>query len=212
MGEKTRGDRCVHAEQTRDKGAKPVPQQNSMIVMMGGEPELALLYEMPRYFAREFGWDRHDYEVRQANPEEDAPYLVICLGEMSLRNLVWNNPHEIFPDISVGVIPWTLDWSTVYDPPPFQAWIRLVGLPYNAWNNDSLRKVTTGLGTITAILPYGRQACHFRHITLRLACENPGGISRYAKYHEGGRARRVRITLLQWRERQAGPYPLDPNN
>lgn len=99
----------------------------------------------------------------------------------------------------------------VYEPEPYQAWIRLWDLPFQAWNTDDLRTVTTGVGRITAVLPHGRRAGHFRHVTIRVACGDPEEISRFLMYHENGHARRVRVQILHWREWQQGPYPLQQN-
>lgn len=86
-----------------------------------------------------------------------------------------------------------------------------MGLPFNLWNNEDIKKVSTRLGRITGVLPHGRQAGHFRYVTIRVACEDPEGMPRFLKLHQGPRSRRVRVILLQWRPWQEGPYPLGPD-
>lgn len=71
-----------------------------------------------------------------------------------------------------------------------------------------MKKVTTKLGRITAVMPYGRQAGHFHHVTLRLTCEDPARFDRFLLFHDGPRVTRVRVILLHWRQWQEGVYPL----
>lgn len=185
--------------------------QTGMIMMVEGEasPELAL--EIPQYFAREFGWSSQDYEVYQNSPDDDAPLLVICPGENCLRNLVYHSPHTIREGVQIGVVDWAPEWNLGFDPLPYQAWIRLVNMPFQAWNEDGIRQVTTGIGKVTGVIPYGRPARHFQHITVRIACKHPRSIPLNARYLEGRRSRRVRVVILQWRHWEQGPYPLHPD-
>ena len=85
-------------------------------------------------------------------------------------------------------------------------------LPLQAWNTIDLRKVTTEIGHITAIIPYGRPAGHYRHIILRVSCEDPADIPMHIKYHEGDLATRVRVRLLSSRDYEPGPFPLHIHN
>lgn len=183
-------------------------RHTGMVVMTQGPATALHPAQIARRLARRFGWNPQTYEVHRGNPNDDAPFVLICPREDFLRQVVWNSPYMIQPGVEFGVIPWNRDWNLAYDPPPFQAWIRLVNLPYQAWNIDDLRKVTTKLGKITAVLPYGRQAGHFRHITLRINCEDPQEIPKNLKYREGSRAARVRVILLHSRQWEDSPYPL----
>lgn len=183
--------------------------RTGMVVMIQGQPTPDIPRILARRLVQEVGWQPRDYEIMAGNEEDqEAPFLVTCLGENHLRDVVWNSPYTIRPGVQVGVIPWDLEWHTHYDPPPFQAWVKLRGLPYAAWNDPDIRKVGIQLGKVTGIQPYGRQVGHFRYITVRIACEHPETIPKFAKYHEGVRSARVRVTLLHWRPFQEGPYPL----
>lgn len=184
-------------------------ESTGMIVMMRGAQIPDMEREIARYFARTFGWLWQDYEVSSA---AEAHFMVICPGENIRNALVRANPHTLRPGVQFTVHEWTLDWNMVIDPPLCEAWVRLIGLPVQAWNIIELKKFTTKMGKITAVLPFGREAGHFRHITLKIACEDPRRISRFAKYREGNRATRVRIRLLDWRVRQPGPFPLHPDH
>lgn len=184
-------------------------ESTGMIVMMRGAQIPDMEREIARYFARTFGWLWQDYEVSSA---AEAHFMVICPGENIRNALVRANPHTLRPGVQFTVHEWTPDWNMVIDPPLCEAWVRLIGLPVQAWNIIELKKFTTKMGKITAVLPFGREAGHFRHITLKIACEDPRRISRFAKYREGNRATRVRIRLLDWRVRQPGPFPLHPDH
>lgn len=182
-----------------------------MIVMVEGQATNDIPRRLACELAREIGWLPQDYEIMEA-PRAEAPFMVICPGENALRNAVWNSPYMIRPGVQVGIQPWDLDWNTRYAPPPFQAWVRLIGLPQQAWNDADIRKVAIPLGRVTGVLPYGRQAGHCRYITIRLACEHPETIPKNTQYHEGVRAQRVKVKLLGWRPWQQGPYPPPPED
>lgn len=178
-----------------------------MVVMVQGQPTQDLPRAFARRLAARYGGAPYDYEVYNGNPEEDAPFMLIVRGEALLQQIVWNSPYTLRHGVQVGVIPWDRIWNTVFNPPPYQVWIRLVGLPQHAWNMRGIKKATASLGRVTAVLPYGRQARHFRHITLRLARGDPRELHRFVLYQEGPRTTRVRVELLHWREWQEGPYP-----
>ena len=182
-----------------------------LVVMTQGQPTADIPGLLAHRLARQFGGTALQNEVYDGNEEDDAPFILMVQNRARLQEIVWNSPYTLRRGVQVGVMLWDQEWSMVYEPEPFQAWLRLWDLPLHAWNTEDLRKVTTGVGRITAILPHGRQAGHFRHVTIRVACEDPHEISRFLKYHDNGHARRVRVQILHWREWQQGPYPLQQN-
>lgn len=178
-----------------------------MIVMVQGGQSPDLPREIARVLARRFGWLWQDYHVMQA---ADAPFLVICPGPNIKESIIHGGVYTVRPGVQFRVIDWAIDLDMAYEPTPFEAWIRLTGLPYQAWNNTDLRKVTTQLGHVTAVAPYGRARGHFRHIILRIACEDPRELPMHVKYHEGDFATIVRVRLLNWRPYGDQPFPLQP--
>lgn len=196
------------------EGLRPQNQYlhtTGMVVMVEGEPAPDIPHILARRLAGMHGWMPADYEVLPAEPTDDAPFVLHCPSEASLRNVVWESPYDIRPGVQVGVIAWEPDWHMVYEPPPYQAWVRLFGIPHQALNNVDIRQIAIPLGRVTTILPYGRAAGHYRYVTIRLACEDPEGLSRTLKYHEGDKTAGIRVDLLGWREWQEGPYPVPHN-
>lgn len=191
-----------------------IPPQNEylyrtgMVYMVEGQPTADTPARLVRELARVVGWRPEDYQVLEADPTHGAHFQLICPGETCLRNTVWNSPYDIVLGVQVGIDAWDLDYGTHYDPPPFQAWVRMYNLPQHAWNDSDIKKLAIPLGRVTGIAPYGRQAQHFKHITVRLACQDPEQLAKNVQYHDGVRATRVRVELLGWRQWQQGPYPV----
>ena len=179
-----------------------------MVVMVTGNSQPDILGLFVRRLTWQFGGHASQYEVYNGNPEDDAPFVLICQSRVMLQQIVWNSPYTIRRGTQIGVIPWEMDWNMVYDPSQFQAWIRLVNLPFHIWNMRGIRKMTTKLGKVTAVLPFGREAGHFRHVTIRVSCEDPAEFPRFLKLHQGPKTTRVRVVLLHWRAWQDTPYPL----
>lgn len=183
-------------------------RHTGMIVMTEGHAQPDLLGLFARRLARQFGGQPFQYEVYTGNPEDDASFVLICQSIFMLQQIIWNSPYTLRRGTQVGVMPWNMDWNMVYEPSPFQAWVRLVNMPLHAWNLRGIRKVATELGRVTAVLPFGREARHFRHVTVRLDCEDPIQFSRFLKFHQGPRCARIRVVLLHWRPWQDTPYPI----
>lgn len=183
--------------------------RTAMIVMVQGPPLPDLPRDIARSFARHHGWQWQDYHVM---PAREAPFLVICPGPNLKDAIVNGGVYTVRPGIQVRAVEWGIDLNMAYDPPPFEAWVKLTYLPLQAWNTIDLRKVTTEIGHITAIIPYGRPAGHYRHIILRVLCEDPATIPMHIKYHEGDLATRIRVRLLSWRDYEPGPFPLHIHN
>lgn len=181
--------------------------RTGMIIMLQGAPTPDLPRDIARTFARRHGWQWQDYEVL---PATDSPFLVICPGMLIRDQVVLRGVYRIRPGVVIRVLEWGVDLNMAYNPPPCEAWIRLIHLPLQAWNPPEIRKTTTQLGLITGIMPYGRAAGHFKHITLRLACDDPADIPKHLMYHEGELTTRVRVRLLRWRFYENNPYPLHP--
>lgn len=181
--------------------------RTGMIIMLQGAPTPDLPRLIARKFARIHGWQWHDYEVL---PATDSPFLVICPGILLRDRVVLRGVYRIRPGVVIRVLEWGVDLNMAYNPPPCEAWIRLIHLPLQAWNGIEIRKTTTQLGLITGLMPYGRAAGHFKYITLRLACEDPAEIPKHLMYHEGDLTTRVRVKLLHWRFYENSPYPLYP--
>lgn len=181
--------------------------RTGVIIMLQGAPTPDLPREIARTFARVHGWQSRDYEVM---PSADSPFLVICPGILIRDQVVLRGVYRIRPGVVIRVLEWGVDLNMAYNPPPCEAWLRFIHLPYQAWNSPDIRKTTTVLGLITGIMPYGRAAGHFKHITLRIACEDPAEIPKHLMYHEGELSTRVRVKLLRWRFYENSPFPLHP--
>lgn len=159
-----------------------------MIIMLQGAPTPDLPRDIAITFARFHGWQPRDYKVL---PASDTPFLVICPGILLRDRVVLRGVYRIRPGVVIRVLEWEVDLHMAYNPPPCEAWVRLINLPLQVWNNTEIRKTTTQLGLITSIMPYGRAAGHFKYITLRIACEDPAEIPKHLIYHEGDLTTRV---------------------
>ena len=127
--------------------------RTGMIIMLQGAPTPDLPRDIARTFARRHGWQWQDYEVL---PATDSPFLVICPGMLIRDQVVLRGVYRIRPGVVIRVLEWRVDLNMAYNPPPCEAWIRLIHLPLQAWNPPEIRKTTTQLGLITGIMPYGR--------------------------------------------------------
>lgn len=99
-----------------------------------------------------------------------------------------------------------------YQPPGYQTWLRLTGLPLHLWNDDGIKRATARIGIVKHIRPYGIEGGQMKHITVYMATKHPREISKTLDVRVGSHTRTVQVKLLGWRLATYGHFPPpDPN-
>lgn len=95
----------------------------------------------------------------------------------------------------------------------YQAWIKIIGLSLNLWNEEELHRVAVRMGTINFTMPYGLNAGQFEHITLYMNTGHLRNIPKFLRVWCGDLTKRVSVLLLGWRIEQEGYFsPPAPTN
>ncbi|KAF3340959.1 hypothetical protein FCM35_KLT09803 [Carex littledalei] len=165
--------------------------RTGFVVMLRGALTPDLPQEIAASLAMEIGGHPDDYDV---NETEGAPYKIIFRNPDVRYTAVYNNPYMIpHLDVEFGLEEWTPNWGLSYDPLLHEAWVSLIGLPFQVWNREEIRRVTARIGYPIEMLPFGLNARQFRHITIRLACHHPSNLPKFLKFREGSMSRTVEV-------------------
>lgn len=80
--------------------------------------------------------------------------------------VIERGPYEIHSHgILIGSVKWEATNGMAFQPPGYEAWVKLLGVPLHLWNSEGLKRITTKLGVIKCTLPHGQDTAQLEHIT-----------------------------------------------
>lgn len=150
-------------------------------------------------------------QAYQILPAQISPFLVICpdheTRDTAVSGGVYKIPSRI---IRFRVTEWRPRFGMASDPLTHQTWVRLVGLPLQAWTYDEIRRFVLSFGMPIRVLPFGRATGHFNYVEVLIGSKHPRQIPLAKRYREGDHSTMVDIRITRWREWAEGPF--FPNN
>lgn len=180
------------------------------VSLVRGQQSAQLPWAIKQAMVQTHGGRIEQYDVYKIN---DTEYMLVCVNEQTLAAVVRHGPYDLPAGVRITLTKWTRTSGMSYTPNRYEAWIKLIGLPYHLWNDEELRKVLARVGKIRYTMPYGRHSGQFEHIVVQIDTKHPSNISRFLRVRVGDFSRRVRVQLLGWREGHEGyfPPPVPPN-
>lgn len=184
---------------------------SAIIKLIRGAQSRDLPWAIKQTLAELHGGFPEHYQVHQTDGQT---YILICVNQTIRNRIVAQGPYEIpLAGVRIVLERWTHTIGMTFWPNEFQAWVKIIGLPYNLWNEEDLHRAVARVGAINYTMPYGIAAGQFEHITLYMDTRHPRHIPKFLRVRIGNFSRRVRVQLLGWRIRQDGyfPPPVPPN-
>lgn len=83
--------------------------------------------------------------------------------------------------------------------------------PMHMFNTDQLNRLTTRLGMIRHVMPFGLQVRQMEHITVNVGTNHQRRIPKWLRVEEGEFEGRIHVKLLAWRVEQLGFFLLTPD-
>lgn len=184
---------------------------SAYVSIVRGQSHPNLPWAIKQTLVRTHGGRLEHYQVFKIN---DTEYFLVCVNEQTLMAVIQQAPYEITAGgVRIELTRWTRTSGMSFTPNAYEAWVKLINLPYQLWNDEDIRKVLARVGKMRYAMPYGIHSGQFEHITLQMDTKHPSNIPRFLRVRIGDFSRRVRVQLLGWREGHEGyfPPPVPPN-
>lgn len=184
---------------------------SAYVTIERGQQSAELPWQIKQTLVRAHGGRIDQYQLFKL---DDTEYLLVCVNEQTLTAVIQRAPYEIQPaGVRIKLTKWTRTSGMSFTPNAYEAWIKLIGLPYQLWNDEEIRKVVARVGNMRYAMPYGIHSGQFEHITIQMDTKHPSNIPKFLRVRIGDFSRRVRVQLLGWRVGHDGyfPPPVPPN-
>lgn len=179
-------------------------QKAAWVKLQAGTMKDEVLYELKRVLVVRHGGDFSSYKIHDTG---EGQYLMVFQNEQVRDAAFEQGPYAIpSQQALVQFEKWKVTSGMAFQPPGYQTWIKLTGLPLHLWNEDYLKRVTAKLGIIKNTLPYGERVNQLHSVTIYMATKHPQNIPKNLLVREGDCKKSVKVQLIGWRFAQPGYF------